>query len=253
MGFCAQYPLTSCENELPTVGERTTREDDGLPRRSARVRNNNHGHAEHTADGVVFGAMAGYNYQLTQNVELGVEADIGYFAAKNTTEVLIRPYAAAIWRDRFRAWPCRLYVQSPDVLWDRRIGRTKLLYRYSTRPTIRLVNAASHLSSRTGPGGGGNIATEAVVRASPDGYTLLQVATTHAINGTLFDKLNFDFARDIVRSPASAGSQCPGGKSIVPANTVPEFIAYAKANPGRVNFASGGNGGNLHLAANCSR
>src|SRR5712671_651444 len=63
------------------------REDDGLPGRSARVRNNNHGHAEHTADGVVFGAMAGYNYQLTQNVVLGVEADIGYFAAKNTTEV----------------------------------------------------------------------------------------------------------------------------------------------------------------------
>jgi outer membrane immunogenic protein len=50
-------------------------------------RNNNHGHAEHTADGVAFGAMAGYNYQLTKNVVLGVEADIGYFAAKNTTEV----------------------------------------------------------------------------------------------------------------------------------------------------------------------
>jgi tripartite-type tricarboxylate transporter receptor subunit TctC len=98
------------------------------------------------------------------------------------------------------------------------------------------------------PGAGGNIATEAVVRASPDGYTLLMVSVANAINATLYDKLNFNFIRDIV--PAASIMRAPGVMVVnpsVPANTVPEFIAYAKANPGKVNMASAGNGTTGHV------
>jgi tripartite-type tricarboxylate transporter receptor subunit TctC len=99
------------------------------------------------------------------------------------------------------------------------------------------------------PGGGGNIGTEVVVRASPDGYTLLLVGGWNAINATLYDKLNFNFIRDI--APVAAISR----ERIVmvvhpsfPATTVPEFIAYAKANPGKVNMASPSNGSSPHVS-----
>ena len=93
------------------------------------------------------------------------------------------------------------------------------------------------------PGAGGNIATEAVVRAPPDGYTLLMVGATNAINATLYDKLNFNFIRDI--APVAGIIRVPLVMVVhpsVPAKTVPEFIAYAKANPGKINMASAGNG-----------
>jgi len=99
------------------------------------------------------------------------------------------------------------------------------------------------------PGAAGNIATEAVARATPDGYTLLLVDTQPAINATLFDKLNFDFIRDI--APVAGIIRMPAVMVVspsVPATTVPEFIAYAKANPGKLNFASPGNGSGPHLA-----
>jgi tripartite-type tricarboxylate transporter receptor subunit TctC len=99
------------------------------------------------------------------------------------------------------------------------------------------------------PGAASNIATEAVVNAAPDGYTLLLVTTPHAINATLYDKLNFVFLRDI--APVAGIIRVPNVMEVnpsVPAETVPEFIAYAKANPGRINYASGGNGTGSHLS-----
>src|SRR5262245_16208727 len=99
------------------------------------------------------------------------------------------------------------------------------------------------------PGGGTNIATEAVVRAPADGYTLLMVGSSGAINATLYDKLNFSFIRDItpVAGVIRAANVMVVNPS-VPAKTVPEFIAYAKANPGRINMASPGNGSSPHLS-----
>jgi tripartite-type tricarboxylate transporter receptor subunit TctC len=91
------------------------------------------------------------------------------------------------------------------------------------------------------PGGGGNIGTEAVAKAPPDGYTLLLAATANTINATLYDKLNFNFISDI--APVAAISRYTFVMVVhpsMPANTVPEFIAYAKANPGKINMASGG-------------
>ncbi len=98
------------------------------------------------------------------------------------------------------------------------------------------------------PGAGSNIATEAVVSAAPNGYTLLMVTGSNAVNATLYDKLNYNFIRDIapvVR--ATRGPLVMVVDSSVPAETVPEFIAYAKANPGRLNMASAGNGGTTHV------
>jgi len=98
------------------------------------------------------------------------------------------------------------------------------------------------------PGGGSNIGTEAVVRAPPDGYTLLLVATTHAINATLYEKLNFNVVRDI--APVAGIMRVPEVMVVnpsVPAKTVPEFIAYAKANPGKINLGSPGIGTPGHV------
>jgi tripartite-type tricarboxylate transporter receptor subunit TctC len=99
------------------------------------------------------------------------------------------------------------------------------------------------------PGAGTNIGTEFVVRAPPDGYTLLLVAPPAAINATLYENLTFNFLRDI--APVAGIIRVPNILLVnlsVPAKTVPELIAYARANPGKVNFASAGNGTSPHMA-----
>jgi tripartite-type tricarboxylate transporter receptor subunit TctC len=99
------------------------------------------------------------------------------------------------------------------------------------------------------PGAGTNIATEAVVKSAPDGYTLLMVSPPNTINATLYEKLNFNFLRDIAAVAAIA--RVPNVMEVnpsVPAKTVAEFIAYAKSNPGKVSFASAGVGSSQHLS-----
>jgi tripartite-type tricarboxylate transporter receptor subunit TctC len=99
------------------------------------------------------------------------------------------------------------------------------------------------------PGGGTNIGTEAVVRAPPDGYTLLSVALPAAVNASLYDNLNFNFIRDIapVAGIIRVGLVVEVNPSL-PVKTITEFIAYTKANPGKVNMASAGNGTGVHMA-----
>jgi tripartite-type tricarboxylate transporter receptor subunit TctC len=99
------------------------------------------------------------------------------------------------------------------------------------------------------PGGGTNIGSEAVARSAGDGYTLLLLNLTHAINVTLFEKLNYNLARDI--APVAGIISVSNVVEIhpsVPAKTMPEFIAYAKANPGKINMGSAGNGSSSHMA-----
>ena len=121
--------------------------------------------------------------------------------------------------------------------------------------TARLM--AQWLSERLGqqflvesrPGAGTNLATEAVVNATPDGYTLLLVAPANAINATLYEKLNHNFMRDI--APVGGINRFPNVMEVnpaVPAKTVPEFIAYAKDNPGTLNMASSGAGSTIHVS-----
>jgi len=98
------------------------------------------------------------------------------------------------------------------------------------------------------PGAGSNLATDFVVHAPADGYTLLLITQSNAINATLYNNLNFDFIRDI--APIASMMRAPSVMEVnpsVPAKTVPEFIAYAKANPGKINMATAGNGSPPHM------
>jgi tripartite-type tricarboxylate transporter receptor subunit TctC len=150
------------------------------------------------------------------------------------------------------------------------VSRVARAQAYPTRPVRWVVGYAAGgpndtlarligqwLSERLGqpfvienrPGASSNVATEAVVRASSDGYTLLQVTTANAIGASLYDKLNFVFLRDI--APVAHMVRTPlviVVNPAVPAKTIPEFIAYAKANPGKINMASPGIGTSPHLA-----
>jgi tripartite-type tricarboxylate transporter receptor subunit TctC len=123
-------------------------------------------------------------------------------------------------------------------------------------PDIMARLAAQWMSDRLGqqfvvenrPGAGSNIGTETVVRADPDGYTILADVLTNVLNISLYQHLNFDFMRDI--APVSPTANAPYVVLVtnsLPAKSIPEFIAYAKANPGKINMASGGNGTSSHL------
>ncbi len=123
-------------------------------------------------------------------------------------------------------------------------------------PDIMARLAAQWMSDRLGQqfvvenraGAGSNIGTEAVVRAEPDGYTILADVLTNVLNVSLYRHLNFDFMRDI--APVSPTANAPYVVLVtnsLPAKTIPELIAYAKANPGKINMASGGNGTSSHL------
>jgi tripartite-type tricarboxylate transporter receptor subunit TctC len=125
----------------------------------------------------------------------------------------------------------------------------------STDIIARLIG--QRLSERLGqqfvienkPGAGNNIGTETVVKADPDGYTVLLVNPANFINASLYTKLNFSFIRDI--APVASFLRVPNVMTVskdVPAKTVAEFIAYVKANPGKVNLASSGNGTSVHLS-----
>jgi tripartite-type tricarboxylate transporter receptor subunit TctC len=116
--------------------------------------------------------------------------------------------------------------------------------------------SGQYLSERLGqpfvidnrPGAGGNIATGLVANAAPDGYTLLLIGSSNTVNPTLYDNLTFDFIRDI--APVAGIVRAPLVMEVgpsFPARTVPEFMAYARANPGKINMASGGNGTSLHM------
>jgi tripartite-type tricarboxylate transporter receptor subunit TctC len=123
-------------------------------------------------------------------------------------------------------------------------------------PDIVARLAAQWLTERLGqqfvvdnrPGAGSNLATEAAARAAPDGYTLLMTVATNTVNATLYDNLKFDFLRDIAAVTCMAGTAyIMAVTPSLPAKTGPEFVAYAKANPGKINMASSGTGSASHV------
>src|SRR5215831_5122153 len=126
-------------------------------------------------------------------------------------------------------------------------GLTDILARLLGPPLSERLGQQFIVEDR--PGAGTNIATEAVVRALPDGYTLLMATSSNAINATLYDNLRFNFIRDT--TPVASIARTPlimETNPSFPAKTVPDFITYAKANPGKINMATAGIGSSVHLA-----
>lgn len=126
-------------------------------------------------------------------------------------------------------------------------GGSDILARLTGQGLSERLGQPFIIENRTGAGS--NIATEIVVNASADGHTLLLTTIANAVNATLYDRLPFNFIRDIV--PVAGLLRAPNVMLVnptVPARTVPEFIAYARANPAKVNMGSGGNGGPVHMA-----
>jgi tripartite-type tricarboxylate transporter receptor subunit TctC len=127
------------------------------------------------------------------------------------------------------------------VRWIAAGGSYDIIARLSGRWLSDRFGQQFIVENRTG--GGGNVGTEAVVRALPDGYTLLMVSVTNAVNASLYPNLTFDILRDI--APVASIASVPNVMTVhpsIPAATVPEFIAYAKANSGKINMGSGGIG-----------
>jgi tripartite-type tricarboxylate transporter receptor subunit TctC len=141
----------------------------------------------------------------------------------------------------YPARPVRLTVQTPAG------GSPDIIARVISQWLSERLGQQFVVDNR--PGASGNIGTEAVVRSPADGYSLLLSMSANAINATLFDNLRFNFARDT--APVALIGRIPLVMEVhpsLPAKTVPEFIAYAKANPGKINMASAGNATPLHVA-----
>src|SRR5215831_13999528 len=193
-------------------------------------------------------------------------------AARRLNSRLICGVRRRFWREgRFKMkLPRRQFLHlAAGAAALRAVPRVAWAQAYPTRPVRLIVGFApgqaldittrmigQWLSERLGqqfivenrPGAGGNIGTEAVVRAPPDGYMLLAIGSNNMINATLYEKLNFNFIRDI--APVASVARVPQVMEVTPsfpAKTVPEFIVYAKANPGKVSFASAGNGSVAHV------
>jgi len=145
------------------------------------------------------------------------------------------------WAQNYPSRPVRIMVGAPAG------GTADILTRLMAQWLSERLGHPFVIENRAGAGT--NIATEAVVKAAPNGYTLLLVAPANAINATLYDKLAFNFIRDI--APVAGITRAANVLEVhpsVPVTTVPEFIAYAKANPGKINYASAGTGTSLHVA-----
>jgi tripartite-type tricarboxylate transporter receptor subunit TctC len=146
------------------------------------------------------------------------------------------------WAQTYPARPVRLIVQVPAG------GAPDIIARVMGDWLSERMGQQFVIDNR--PGASGNVATEAVIRAPADGYTLLLAMSANAINASLYENLRFNFARDA--APVASIGRIPLALEInpsLPTKTVPEFIAYAKANPGKINVASTGNGTPLHVAA----
>ena len=145
------------------------------------------------------------------------------------------------WAQGYPARPVRILVGFPAG------SASDVVARLTTQGLSERLGQQFIVENR--PGAGTNIAAEAVVRAPPDGYLLLLSTSANAVNATLYQHLNFDFARDIVE--IASIDEVPYVFEVnlsVPAKTLPEFIAYAKANPGKINMASNGVGSGPHVA-----
>jgi tripartite-type tricarboxylate transporter receptor subunit TctC len=148
--------------------------------------------------------------------------------------------ARAAWEQASPSRPVRIIVRFPAG------GATDILARITGQWLSERLGQQFIIKNRAGAGG--NIGTEAVVKAPPDGYTLLQIATPNGLNAALYQNLNFNFVRDI--APVIGAMRTSYAMVVhpsVPADTVSEFIAYAKANPGKISFASVGNGTTPHV------
>jgi len=145
------------------------------------------------------------------------------------------------WAQAYPSRPVRVVVPAPAG------GGTDIVARLIGQRLSERLGQQFVIDNR--PGGGGNIGTEAVVRAPADGYTLLLVAAANTINTSLYEKLSFNFIRDI--APVASIARAPEVMLVnlsVPAKTIPEFIAYTKSKPGKTNIASAGKGTPSHLA-----
>jgi tripartite-type tricarboxylate transporter receptor subunit TctC len=162
------------------------------------------------------------------------------FLGMATGAAVLPAFPRATNAQAFPTRPIRVIVGYPAG------GGTDIFIRLLGQPLSEKFGQPFVIENRAGAAG--NIATEAVVRAQPDGYTLLGFDAAAAINATLYDKLNFNFIRDIAVVGMIRGPLVVLVHPTVPAKTFPEFIAYAKANPAKINMASAGNGNPTHLA-----